>query len=101
MAEPSETRSAGKAMAPSVQVEIEGHRLALSNLDKVFYPEAGFTKADVLDYYRRIAPVLLPHLRGRVPTLVRAPDGPDGEIFFEKRAPGHHPKWVKTAMIGR
>jgi bifunctional non-homologous end joining protein LigD len=88
-------------MAPTVQVEIEGHRLALSNLDKVLYPETGFTKADVLDYYRRIAPALLPHLRGRVPTLVRAPDGPDGQIFFEKRCPGHRPKWVQTALIGR
>jgi bifunctional non-homologous end joining protein LigD len=85
----------------SVDVEIEGRRLSLSNLDKVLYPDAGFTKADVIDYYRRIAPVLLPHLRGRVPTLVRAPDGPDGQVFFEKRCPGHRPKWVKTAMVGK
>jgi bifunctional non-homologous end joining protein LigD len=88
-------------MPPSVQVEIEGHRLTLSNLDKVLYPATGFTKADVIDYYRRVAPALLPHLGGRVPTLVRAPDGPDGQVFFEKRAPGHRPKWVKTAVIGK
>jgi bifunctional non-homologous end joining protein LigD len=88
-------------MPPNVQVEIEGHRLALSNLDKVLYPETGFRKADVLDFYRRIAPVLLPHLAGRVPTLVRAPDGHGGPVFFEKRAPGHRPKWVKTAVVGR
>ena len=88
-------------MPTTVDVEIDGHHLSLSNLDKVLYPDAGFTKADVIDYYRRIAPVLLPHLRGRVPTLVRAPDGPAGQIFFEKRCPGHRPKWVKTAMIGK
>jgi Predicted eukaryotic-type DNA primase len=88
-------------MPPAVEVEIEGHRLSLSNLDKVLYAETGFTKADVIDYYRRIAPVLLPHLRGRVPTLVRAPDGAAGQVFFEKRCPGHRPKWVKTAVMGR
>jgi len=88
-------------MPTTVDVEIDGHHLSLSNLDKVLYPDAGFTKADVIDYYRRIAPVLLPHLRGRAPTLVRAPDGPAGQIFFEKRCPGHRPKWVKTAMIGK
>jgi bifunctional non-homologous end joining protein LigD len=88
-------------MAPSVEVEIEGHRLSLSNLDKVLYPDAGFTKGQVIDYYRRIAPVLLPHLQGRVPTLVRAPDGPNGQIFFEKRCPGHRPKWVKTQVVGK
>jgi bifunctional non-homologous end joining protein LigD len=88
-------------MPTTVDVEIDGHHLSLSNLDKVLYPDAGFTKADVIDYYRRIAPVLLPHLQGRVPTLVRAPDGPAGQIFFEKRCPGHRPKWVKTAMMGK
>jgi len=86
---------------PSVEVEIEGHVLRLSNLDKVLYPDDGFTKGQVIDYYRRIAPVLLPHLRGRVPTLVRAPDGAGGQVFFEKRCPGHRPKWVKTAVMGR
>ena len=88
-------------MPASVEVEIEGRRLSLSNLAKVLYPDAGFTKADVIDYYRRIAPALLAHLRGRVPTLVRAPDGAAGPVFFEKRCPGHRPKWVKTALVGR
>jgi bifunctional non-homologous end joining protein LigD len=87
-------------MPPTVQVEVEGRRLALSNLDKVLYPDAGFTKADVIGYYRDIAPVLLPHLEGRVPTLVRAPNGPDGQVFFEKRCPPGHPDWVRTATIG-
>ncbi|MDQ1468049.1 MAG: bifunctional non-ous end joining protein LigD [Actinomycetota bacterium] len=88
-------------MPATVDVEIEGRHLSLSNLDKVLYPDAAFTKADVIDYYRRIAPVLLPHLHGRVPTLVRAPDGAAGQVFFEKRCPGHRPKWVKTAVIGK
>src|SRR3954452_16912673 len=87
------------AMPPTVQVEVEGRRLALSNLAKVIYPETGFTKADVIAYYQQIAPVLLPHLEGRVPTLVRAPNGPDGQIFFEKRCPPGHPDWVRTARI--
>ena len=86
-------------MAARVHVDIEGRALALSNLDKVLYPAAGFKKADVIDYYRRIAPVMLPHLEGRPPTLVRAPDGPDGERFFEKRCPPHHPKWVTTEAV--
>jgi bifunctional non-homologous end joining protein LigD len=86
-------------MPGRVHVEVEGRELTLSNLDKVLYPATGFTKADVIDYYSRIAPVLLPHLDGRPPTLVRAPDGPDGERFFEKRCPPHHPKWVTTEAV--
>jgi bifunctional non-homologous end joining protein LigD len=84
-------------MAKGQKVEIEGRELTLSNLDKVLYPEAGFRKADVIDYYRQIAPFVLPHLAGRPPTLVRAPDGPAGNRFFEKNCPGHHPEWVDTA----
>ena len=79
------------------KVEIEGRELTLSNLDKVLYPAAGFRKADVIDYYRRIAPAMLPHLAGRPPTLVRAPDGAAGERFFEKNCPSHHPEWVDSA----
>ena len=86
-------------MASRVQVEIEGRELSLSNLDKVLYPVAGFRKADVIDYYRRIGPLMLAHLAGRPPTLVRAPDGPDGERFFEKRCPPHHPDWVPTEAV--
>jgi len=84
-------------MARGQKVEIEGRELTLSNLDKVLYPAAGFRKADVIDYYRQIAPWVLPHLAGRPPTLVRAPDGPGGPRFFEKNCPSHHPGWVDTA----
>ena len=75
---------------------IDGRELSLSNLDKVLYPGAGFRKADVIDYYRAIAPTMLEHMKGRPPTLVRAPDGVGGEQFFEKRCPPHHPAWVDT-----
>lgn len=78
-------------------VEVDGRTLTLSNLDKVLYPEAGFTKARVIDYYRRVAPVLLPHLTGRALTLLRFPDGVEAEGFFEKNCPQHRPEWVPTA----
>jgi bifunctional non-homologous end joining protein LigD len=81
----------------ATDVVIDGQRLRLTNLDKVLYPAVGFTKAQVIDYYRRIAPVMLPHLAGKPPTMVRAPDGVGGEQFFEKRCPPHHPQWVATA----
>jgi bifunctional non-homologous end joining protein LigD len=80
-------------------VEVEGRTLKLSNLDKVLYPDAGFTKGQVLDYYTRIAPVLLPHLRGRPLTLKRYPDGVDAGYFYEKQCPSHRPPWVETAAI--
>ena len=80
-------------------VEIEGKHLSLTNLDKVLYPATGFTKGQVIDYYARIAPVLLPHLRGRPLTLKRYPGGVDQEFFFEKNATKHRPDWVKTAPI--
>jgi bifunctional non-homologous end joining protein LigD len=77
-------------------VELEGERLRLRNLDKVLYPEAGFTKAEVIDYYVRVAPAMLPHISGRGVTLRRFPDGVDGPSFFEKRCPGHRPGFVST-----
>jgi bifunctional non-homologous end joining protein LigD len=77
-------------------VEVEGRRLALSNLGKVLYPDTGFTKAEVIDYYARIAPVLVPHVAGRGVTLRRFPDGVDAPSFYEKRCPGHRPGWVPT-----
>jgi bifunctional non-homologous end joining protein LigD len=80
-------------------VEIEGKRLALSNLDKVLYPKVGFTKAQVIDYYVRISPVLLPHIVDRPMTLKRYPNGVDAEHFYEKRCPSHRPEWVKTAPV--
>jgi len=88
---------AGQTGAGRVSVDVDGRELSLSNLDKQLYPAAGFRKADVVDYYRRIAPVILPHLAGRPPTLVRAPDGAQGERFFEKRCPPHHPSWVRAS----
>jgi len=71
----------------------------LTNLDKVLYPATGFTKGQVIDYYARIAPVLLPHLAERPLTLKRYPEGVDKEFFFEKNATKHRPDWVKTAPI--
>jgi len=81
-----------------VPVEIEGRKLVLSNLDKVLYPAAGFTKAQVIDYYQRIAPVLLPHIASRPVTIKRYPDGVDAKFFFQKNAPAH-PDWVPTARL--
>ena len=83
----------------SLEVEIEGRSLALSNLEKDLYPAAGFTKGHVIDYYVRIAPVLLPHYRGRPLTLKRYPDGVDGQFFYEKNCPSHRPPWVQTASV--
>lgn len=86
-------------MSEPVTVDVAGHRLRLSNLDKVMYPEVGFTKAEVIDYYTRIAPVLLPHLADRPLTVKRYPDGVDGASFFEKNAPRGTPDWVRTARL--
>ena len=80
-------------------VEIQGKHLKLSNLEKVLYPATGFTKQQVIDYYARIAPAIIPHLAGRALTRKRYPDGVDGEPFFEKNAPKYRPDWVKTAPI--
>jgi bifunctional non-homologous end joining protein LigD len=82
-----------------MEIEVEGRRLSLSNLDKVFYPATGFTKGQVIEYYTRIAPVLLPHLRGRHLTLKRYPDGVNGQYFYEKQCPRHRPDWVRTATV--
>lgn len=80
-------------------VEIEGKHLKLTNLDKVLYPSTGFTKGQVIDYYARIAPVLVPHLKNKPLTLKRYPNGVNSEPFFEKNATKHRPDWVKTAPI--
>lgn len=80
-------------------IEVEGKHLKLSNLEKVLYPAVGFTKGQVIDYYVRIAPVLLPHLEGRPLTLKRYPEGVDGMFFYEKSCPKHRPEWVKTAPV--
>ena len=86
-------------MEQSAVVEIEGKHLKLSNLDKVLYPAAGFTKRQVIDYCVRIAPVLLPHLKDKPLTMKRYPGGVNEEFFFEKNAPKHRPDWVQTAPI--
>jgi len=80
-------------------VEVGGRLLKLTNLDKVLYPKAGFTKGQVIDYYARIAPVLVPHLDGKPLTLKRYPNGVDEQFFFEKNATKHRPDWVKTAPV--
>jgi bifunctional non-homologous end joining protein LigD len=80
-------------------VEVQGRKLSLTNLEKILYPASGFTKGEVVDYYARIAPVLVPHLAGRALTMKRYPGGVDQEYFFEKNAPMHRPDWVKTAPI--
>ena len=86
-------------MAPRTKVEVGGRHLSLSNLEKVLYPETGFTKGQVVDYYARIAPAMLPHLHSRPVTMVRLPDGVEGERFFEKRCPGHRPAWLRTVPL--
>ncbi|HEX5617503.1 MAG TPA: non-homologous end-joining DNA ligase [Solirubrobacteraceae bacterium] len=86
--------------AKRLEVDIDGHRLSLSNLDKVLYPDVAFTKGHVIDYYTRVAPALLPHLRGRPLTLKRYPNGVDAGHFYEKQCPSHRPDWVETALLG-
>ena len=86
-------------MPPGVEVEVEGRRLRLSNLDKVLYPEVGFTKGQVIDYYTRAAPWLLGHLRGRALTLKRYPNGVESGHFYEKQKPSHAPEWVRSEAI--
>ncbi len=80
-------------------VEMEGRRLALSNLGKDLYPSYGFTKAQILEYYRRMAQFILPHLKDRALTFKRYPEGVEKDFFFEKRCPSHRPAWVRTAEI--
>jgi bifunctional non-homologous end joining protein LigD len=82
-------------------VEISGKRLSLSNLEKDLYPSFGFTKAHILEYYRRIAKFILPHLKDRALTLKRYPEGVERDFFFEKRCPPHRPAWAKTAEVRR
>ncbi len=86
-------------MAKKAELVVADRKLQVSNLDKVLYPKAGFTKADVIDYYIRIAPVLLPHLKDRPLTMKRYPNGVEGEFFYEKNCPVHRPKWVQTAKV--
>ena len=82
-----------------IRVDVDGRDVELSNLDKVLYPAAGFTKAEVIHYYTQVGPILLPHLRDRALTRIRFPNGVDGPSFFEKNAPGGTPKWVRLATL--
>lgn len=86
-------------MSTKSTVDVIGTPVPVSNLDKVMYPETGFTKGDVIDYYVRVSEVLLPHLENRPITLKRYPDGVEGFFFYEKQCPAHRPKWVKTTTV--
>ena len=83
-------------MVKKQTLDVGGTKVDVTNLDKIFYPKAGFTKGDVIDYYVRISSVLLPHLKERPITLKRYPDGVEGFYFYEKKCPDHRPEWVKT-----
>jgi bifunctional non-homologous end joining protein LigD len=91
--------SSPRASTAKVAVQVDGRTLTLTNLGKVLYPEAGFTKAEVLSYYQRIAPLLLPHIADRPVTLKRYPEGVDGEAFFQKHVTAHRPDWIRTARV--
>jgi bifunctional non-homologous end joining protein LigD len=88
-------------VASDRQVEVDGRELKLTNLDKVLYPKAGFTKGEVIDYYAKVGPAIIPHLAGRALTLRRFPEGVDDTdaAFFEKRCPKHRPEWVQTTRV--
>jgi bifunctional non-homologous end joining protein LigD len=88
-------------VAKTQQVEVDGKELKLTNLDKVLYPKTGFTKGEMVDYYAKVAPAIVPHLSGRAVTLRRFPEGVEDldAAFYEKRCPKHRPQWVKTAKV--
>jgi bifunctional non-homologous end joining protein LigD len=81
------------------RVDVDGREVSLSHLDKILYPATGFTKGDLIDYYVRIAPVLLPHVRDRPLTMKRFPDGVDGQSFYGKHLPSHAPEWVRHVDV--
>ena len=85
--------------ADTALIDVAGRLLKISNLNKLFYPAASFTKGAVLDYYIRIAPALLPHLAGRPLTMKRYPNGAASQFFYQKRCPAHRPPWLKTAAL--
>jgi bifunctional non-homologous end joining protein LigD len=92
-------RRTGRGTRRAAEVEVDGRTVRVANPDKVLWPRTGTTKADLIDYLAAIGPTLLPHLRGRMLTLKRYPDGVQGEFFYEKRAPSHRPDWVRTAKV--
>jgi bifunctional non-homologous end joining protein LigD len=86
-------------MPDDSQVELNGHTIHVSSLDKVMFPDAGITKGDLIDYYRRIADTMLPHVRGRPVTMHRFPDGIDAGGFYQKEAPDYFPDWIERVSI--
>jgi bifunctional non-homologous end joining protein LigD len=80
-------------------IEMEGHSIEIEHLDKVFFPDVGLTKGDLIRYYRRIAETMLPYLEGRPLTMQRFPDGIDGKGFYQKEAPGYFPDWIQRVEI--
>ncbi len=97
---PSDVPTRAKPSAPARQtVQVGDRRLQISNLEKILYPQTGFTKGQMLDYYARVAPALLPHLAGRPLTRKRYPNGVGAQSFFEKNAPRGTPDWVRTVTL--
>lgn len=88
-------------MPNSATLTVEGKKIGVTNLNKVFYPKTGFTKGEVIDYYVKISPVLLPHLKNRPISLKRYPNGVEGFFFYEKRCPEHRPKWMTTIKVDK
>lgn len=88
-----------KGRDKAVEVVVDGRTVRVSNPDKVLYPKAGFTKADLVDYFTSIAPTILPHLEGRMLTLKRFPNGVEGDYFYEKQCPSHRPEWVAAQKV--
>jgi bifunctional non-homologous end joining protein LigD len=91
--------SAAEGGPRKAELEVEGRLITLSNLDRVLYPETGFTKRDLIDYYAAVSPLLLPHLENRPLSMRRFPEGVEGEGFWEKQCPDYRPDWVATASI--
>jgi bifunctional non-homologous end joining protein LigD len=83
----------------SATIEVDGRKIAVTNLNKVFWPELGLTKRDLLQYYAGVSKVLLPHVRDRAMVMKRYPNGAAGEFFFMKRTPSPHPEWLRTCRI--
>ncbi|HUR45004.1 MAG TPA: DNA polymerase ligase N-terminal domain-containing protein, partial [Candidatus Saccharimonadales bacterium] len=101
VAKPIKPAPPKRASRTTAQIDVEGTKVEVSNLDKVFYPKTGFTKGQVIDYYIRIARYLLPHLKSRPITLKRYPNGVEGMFFYEKECPPYRPKWLKTTNVPR
>ena len=89
------------AKKKSQWVTIGKRKIELTNLEKVLYPEDGIVKAEVIEYYLKIAPTILNHVKGRALTLIRFPDGIHGEMFYQKRRPDWAPDWIEFANLGK